>query len=244
MLAMCLYALGELALRSSVRLSPSTMIILDYSDAAVCAVFFVDFAVSLALAPDRRKYLWTWGWLDLLSSIPTIDIARWGRLARVLRVFRVLRGLRATKLIATLVLRRRAENTFLAATLVALLLVVFCSIAVLHFETAPDSNITSADDALWWAFATITTVGYGDRYPVTGEGRVVAMVLMAAGVGLFGTFSGFLAAWFLGPDVAESDSELVALRQEVAALRSSIDRLGPREGPDLPMQPTSGSHVP
>lgn len=115
------------------------------------------------------------------------------------RVLRVMRGLRATKLLAGLVVRRRAENTFLAASLVALLLVIFCSVAVLHFETNVDSNIRSPDDALWWAFATIATVGYGDRYPVTGEGRIVATILMAAGVGLFGTFSGFLAAWFLGP---------------------------------------------
>ena len=137
----------------------------------------------------------------------------------------MLRGLRATKLLATMVVNRRAENAFLAASLVAILLVVFCSIAVLNFESVPDANIVGPDDAIWWAFATITTVGYGDRYPITGEGRIVAAILMAAGVGLFGTFSGFLAAWFIGPEVEESDNDLVALRQEVAALRESVDSL-------------------
>src|SRR6059058_579080 len=148
------------------------------------------FASTHRSAPKRRRYFLTWGWLDMLSSIPALSAARWGRVARLVRIFRVLRGVKATKLITSAVLRRRAHNTFLAATLLALLLIVFCSVAVLHFETAPGSNIKTADDAIWWAFATVTTVGYGDRYPVTPEGRFVAALLMCAGVGLFSTFSG------------------------------------------------------
>jgi voltage-gated potassium channel len=105
-------------------------------------------------------------------------------------------------------------------------LVVFCSIAVLHFETEPESNIKTAEDAIWWAFATITTVGYGDRYPVTSEGRFVATILMCAGVGLFGTFSGFLAAWFIGTpgpqNKTDLGTELAALREEIRALREAV----------------------
>jgi len=226
MLVLCLYALGALAAQAAIRLDSETRGVLDYADYTVCALFFVDFVISVLRAPNRWRYFITWGWLDLLSSIPTIDVARWGRAARVIRVFRVLRGLRATKLLTTLVLRRRAESTFLAATLVALLLVIFCSIAVLQFETHPDSNIRTAEDAMWWAFATITTVGYGDRYPVTTEGRFVAAILMCAGVGLFGTFSGFLAAWFIGSDDGSRDSDISALREEVAALREMLERRG------------------
>jgi len=72
------------------------------------------------------------------------------------------------------------------------------SIAALHFESAStDGNIRTAGDALWWAIVTVTTVGYGDLYPVTVEGRVVAVVLMVAGVGTFATLAGALASWFL-----------------------------------------------
>ena len=91
---------------------------------------------------------------------------------------------------------------------------MFCSIAVLHFETDPESNIRTAEDALWWAFATITTVGYGDCYPVTWEGRLIATILMCAGVGLFGTFSAFLAAWFIGSEPATCD-DIVTWYDEV-----------------------------
>jgi len=69
------------------------------------------------------------------------------------------------------------------------------------------------DDALWWAFATITTVGSGDRYRITGEGRLIAVILMSAGVALVGTFSAYLTKWFMGPEVDESsEKELAAIR--------------------------------
>lgn len=225
MLSLCLLALVSLAAQSTLKIDEESRSILQYADTGVCLIFFMDFLSCLYRAENRWRYMTTWGWVDLASSIPVIDVARWGRAARVARIFRVLRGVRATKLLARLVLQRRAENTFLAATLVAILLVVVSSISVLHFESsAGEANVKTAEDALWWAFATITTVGYGDRYPVTSEGRFVAAILMAAGVALFGTFSAFLAKWFLESATEEENQELKALRHEVAALREAIER--------------------
>ena len=66
------------------------------------------------------------------------------------------------------------------------------------------------------------TVGYGDRYPVTGEGRFVTVVLMCAGVGLFGTFSGFLTAWFLSPDEKANENEIAELRKDIKALQEML----------------------
>jgi len=226
MLVLCLFALAALAVQVAIRLDPGTKRILEVADFIVCSFFFCDFLVCLVRAPNRRQYFLTWGWLDLLSSIPALDLARWGRAARIVRILRVLRGLRATRLLAGLVLRRRAESAFLAASLVAILLIVFSSVAVLQFEAVPDANIKTADDAIWWAFATITTVGYGDRFPTTAEGRFVAVILMCAGVGLFGTFSGYLAAWFLQPEERHVESEISLLRGEIAALRQAIESRG------------------
>ena len=67
---------------------------------------------------------------------------------------------------------------------------------------------------MWWAVSTMTTVGYGDRFPITSEGRAVAIFLMAAGVGAFGTLSGLNASWFLSPAAEEATSE----RDELKAL--------------------------
>ena len=115
MLALCLYALGVLAVQTAKQLEPSTAAILEYADYAVCAAFLGDFLWSMWRADNPWRYFITWGWLDLLSSLPMFDIARWGRAARVLRIFRVLRGLRASKHVARLVLSERRTRCWPAA---------------------------------------------------------------------------------------------------------------------------------
>ena len=224
MLVLCLLALGALAAETMFPLQPATRQILHYADTAVCVLFFGDFCVQLARAPNRWRYFLRWGWIDLLSSIPAVDALRVGRAARVLRLLRVLRGVRSTRLLAEFVLRRRAQSAFLAASLLSLLLIVAGSIAILEFEHVPGANIVSADDAVWWAIVTLTTVGYGDRFPITPEGRIVAALLMTAGIGLFGTFSGFVASWFLKPAQRENDDEIQALRAELRAIRELLER--------------------
>lgn len=223
MLALCSYTLLSLAGQVALRPVGETRQILDYADNAVCVVFLSDFILSLFRAPNRWRYFYTWGWLDLLSSIPMLDAARWGRAARVARIFRVLRGVRATRVLAAMVLEKRAQSTFLATALIALLLLVASSVSILQVETAPDSNIKTAEDALWWALTTMTTVGYGDRYPVTSEGRIVAGVLMCAGVGLFGMLSGLLTAWFVAPAAQQDHQEIADLTAEVRRLALIIE---------------------
>jgi voltage-gated potassium channel len=223
MLALCIYAILALAAERFFVLSAGTRELLDYADIGVCALFGIDFLVSLATARSRWKYFTTWGWIDLLSSIPTISVLRVGRAARIMRIFRVLRGVRATKVLSSFVLERRAEDTLLAVTLISFLLMILASASVLHFETVPDSNIRNAEDALWWAYSTMSTVGYGDRFPVTWEGRLIGALLMTAGVGIFGAFSGFVASWFLAPTARKNRSEIELLRQEIGELRSLLD---------------------
>jgi voltage-gated potassium channel len=85
------------------------------------------------------------------------------------------------------------------------LLVIFSALAILQVETDPNSNIKTAEDAIWWSYVTVTTVGYGDKFPVTTEGRIIASVLMTAGVGLFGTFTAFVSSWFLAEKKEEEE---------------------------------------
>lgn len=224
MVALSAYALLALAIVTFVPLSPEVREILHDFDVGVCVLFLVDFLVSFLRAERRVRYFFRWGWLDLLSSIPTINSLRWARAARILRIIRVLRGIRATRILTGVLLKRRAEAAFLAAFLITLLLVIISSIAVLQFETSPQANIRTAEDALWWAVVTITTVGYGDRFPVSSEGRLMACLLMAAGVGLFGTLSGFVASWFLQPGEARRESEIERLARELQELKRSIGR--------------------
>ncbi len=198
-------------------------------DFAICILLLMDFVGALIVAPNKWHYFKTWGWLDLISSIPAIPIFRCGRIVRLIRVIRIIRAVKATRLVASTFFAKKGENTLLGMVLVTLILVVTCSATVLHFERLGEGNILTADDALWWSIATITTVGYGDKYPITVEGRFVAGLLMVAGVGLFGLFSGFIASWILGEDphagnegVASIDSRLDRIEQSLAEVKNKL----------------------
>lgn len=222
MLFLCVYAIVALTLGVVLPVGDEVKGVLKYADFAVCGFFFVDFLFCLHKAPNKLRYFFTWGWIDLLSSVPMIDAFRVGRLARLLRIIRVLRGLRATKVISSYFVGRRAESTLLVVVTVTFTMLVFASIAILNFEAEADGNIKTAEDALWWAATTVTTVGYGDRYPVTLEGRAVAVMLMTVGVGLFGTLSGVVAAWFLVPQRQGNNDELAELRMSVDELKQLL----------------------
>lgn len=193
-LAISIFAILLIGFHAALKLDPQSEAVIEYADTALCVFFFFDFLRNLRQAPNRWRYLYTWGWLDLAASIPSIGFLRLGRAVRIVRVLRILRVLRAGRMLSTALLRRR-EGALWTALLAATLTVFTASIAILEFEREA-GNIKTAEDAVWWAITTITTVGYGDRYPVTTEGRLVAVFLMIVGIGLFGTLSGLAASWF------------------------------------------------
>ena len=169
------------------------------------------------MAPENKaKYLFTWGWLDLISSVPAIDVC-WGRAARLARVLRVLRGVRSARVLVKFILEKRAQSAGLAASLASVVVIAISSIAILQLESSAGAgaNIRSAEDALWWSIVTITTVGYGDHYPVTFEGRCVAIGLMAIGVALIGTWAGIATSWFLTASEQRQTDYSVELREEL-----------------------------
>lgn len=195
-LVLSLYVLGSLAVSTFLKLDDEVQTLLDYIDNIICVIFLIDFALRFKRAPNKLAFM-KWGWIDLISSIPMLPQFRVGRLFRIVRLFRLLRAFRSTKILIEYIFHNRVKGTFSSALMIAILMLIFSSIAILQVETAQNSNIQSAEDALWWAFVTITTVGYGDKFPVTTEGRLIAAALMSVGVGLFGTFTAFVASWFI-----------------------------------------------
>jgi voltage-gated potassium channel len=224
MVFLCVYAILALGAGLVLPISQDVWRVLQYLDFAVCIAFFGDFLYCLYKAPNKLRYMYTWGWIDLLSSIPMIEPLRVGRLARVLRIIRVLRLLRATRTVAAFMIGKRSESAVFAMVAVVFTMIVFSSIAILSFEAHAGGNIRTAEDALWWAVTTVTTVGYGDRFPVTTEGRIVAALLMAVGVGLFGALSGLVASWFLAPSREKESAELAQLRAAIADLKTVTER--------------------
>jgi voltage-gated potassium channel len=198
-IVLSLYVLIALMIDTFLELPVEVSRILNIIDNVICIVFLLDFAVRFYRAENKLHFM-KWGWIDLISSIPTFDFMRAGRMLRLVRLLRILRAFRSTKHLVTHIFKRRTQGAFTAAVVIAILMVIFSSIAILQVEKDPNSNIKTAEDAIWWAYVTITTVGYGDKFPVTTEGRIIAAFLMTVGVGIFGTFTAYLASWFIDED--------------------------------------------
>ena len=192
-----LFNLVALVLLRSLSVAPQDVVVIQLIDGLITVIFLIDFTKRITQAPDGRRYFFRErGWLDLLGSLPYLKIFRIFRVIRVLAQLRIY-GFRP-------ILRWLLDNRAQAALYVVLTSVVmvleFSALAMLLLESrSPDANITTGGDAIWWGIVTMTTVGYGDKYPVTPGGRVVGVFVMVIGVGLFGTLSGFLANLFLAP---------------------------------------------
>ena len=221
-LVLSILAIVSLGVETIFTLDQSTAQILNIADTCVCVVFFIDFLIQLFRAEKKWKYFMTWGWIDLLSSIPMLEFLRLGRAVRIIRIFRVVRGLKSAKLITKAILEKRSQSTVLALILVFFVLISVSSISVLHFESVAGGNIKTAGDAVWWAVASITTVGYGDKYPITVEGRILATLLMTAGVGLFGTISGLVASALIVPPKSKSEIEDKDIRKELEEIKQLL----------------------
>jgi voltage-gated potassium channel len=197
--------------------------LIHWMDTAACAVFITDFCVRFSRAKSKRAFM-RWGWLDLLASVPYVPSLRYARLIRVLRVIRLLRGVRSVHRVMRLLFDHKAQTGAASLVLMAFLLITFSSVSILICEQSADGNIKTAEDAIWWSVSTITTVGYGDKVPVTTEGRILAMGLMIAGVGMFGGLSGLVAAFFLGQG-ERKPSDLHEVLARLDSLHAKLDGL-------------------
>ncbi|MFG1622895.1 potassium channel family protein [Kribbella sp. NPDC049227] len=151
----------------------------------IWGMFGVDYFIRLSLAEDRRRFARR-NVIDVLVIV--LPLLRPMRLVRLLPVLARMQH-------AGMSLRGRATTYVVAG---AVLLGFVASLAVLDAERgSPEANITTFGDALWWAATTVTTVGYGDHFPTTGEGRIVGVVLMLGGIALVGTITAALASWFV-----------------------------------------------
>ncbi len=220
-LVLSLVLLSALAIDTFFQLPREVQTLIQIGDTAICGIFLADFFVRFSRAESKLAFM-KWGWIDLIASIPNLEVLRWGRMVRVLRVIRLLRGVRSVHRVLRMVFENRLEGGAVSLALMAFLLVAFSSVSVLVVEREPLSNIRSAEDAIWWSVATITTVGYGDRYPVTTEGRIIGIVLMVCGVGMFAGLSGLVASMFL-EGRGKKSSELAQVLAKLEQMQAQLD---------------------
>ncbi|MGZ0712736.1 ion transporter (plasmid) [Coraliomargarita sp. W4R53] len=185
---------------------PTMETVLAVMNALFSVIFLGDFIYRILTAPSASGYFFRhFGWADLLASLPFPQL-------KILRVFRLVRVARllndmGVRGVSRVLVRDRADSALMTLLLLGVFVLQFGSLAVLVVEKdARGANITSASDALWYTIVTISTVGYGDQYPVTEEGRMIGVVIIVVGVGIFGTFTGYLANAFLGAQAAADES--------------------------------------
>jgi len=217
---------ATLALSISIPLPPGVEVILRWADTTICLFFFLDFWLQLSWATDKKRYLLTWGWIDLLSSIPLLPPLQLGRLARVVRILRLFRGVKSTAVLIQEFTRKRRQTAAYAILLLTGVTITFSSIAILIAEKG-QGQINTPGKALWWCLVTITTVGYGDIYPQTGVGRIVAAVTMVMGIAIFGSFTALITSLVIEPGKDTKDPILAKLEKieaEISRLTSHLEK--------------------
>ena len=230
-------------------LSDETIKLLSVYDNVICVIFLIDFYLNMRGAAKKSDYfIGQRGWLDLLGSIPSLGLLtnagkfvglfRLARLSRLARITRLLRGENKKTLVKD-VLENRSKYAMFITILLTILVLTISSVLVLQFESqSPDANITTGGDALWYSLVTITTVGYGDFYPVTAAGRITASFIMFMGVGIIGALASILSSVLLGgrsttteEDIlaehpaASVEHEITSIKEDMAAMRQILEKI-------------------
>ena len=220
---------------------------LEWMATAIWIVFIADFALRLALAPDRRAYL-ARNWLTAVSLlVPALRLFRALRALRVLRAGRALRGVRLVKVVASInrgmrALGRSMRRRHLGYVVALTTIVVVAGAAGMYaFEGDPSGAggaLRSYGDALWWTTMIMTTLG-SDFWPRSAEGRVLCVLLALYAFAVFGYVTASLATYFIGREASAPDGDLAdattlaELRRELALLRREIGAMrgGMADGP-------------
>ncbi len=175
---------------------------------------------------DWRSFWLPWGIIDLLGCFPAIPLFRIFRLIRIFRLLHVLREVGLKQIVRKLK-QQIAESTLWLMITMTIPLVLVSGWWIFRVENEScnagvSGAICSFGDGVWWAFVTVTTVGYGDRFPASGSGRLLAGILMTIGVGFFGILTSYLATIFVRNDEDDIEAELKAVRQELAEIKALL----------------------
>ncbi|MGL4650685.1 MAG: ion transporter [Caldilineaceae bacterium] len=228
--------------RLLVPLNDEIDLVLQRIDGIYVIILLVDFVLRFVRAPHKLRYFFGMGIFDLLGSIPAVSLLRFLRLPRVVWQVRFLRD-GSPKGVMHAIREQMAQSTLLTVAFVVLLVVMFGSMAIVGLEANdPNANITTGDDAIWWAIVTVATVGYGDRFPVTLGGRLIGTVMIVMGVSLFSVLTSYIASAFVARGETASDRELAAVRKELAEIKRLLaDRPVDAAGTPASGGPTQGA---
>jgi voltage-gated potassium channel len=203
---------------------------LEALEIGLTLVFLLEFVTRIVAAFDRLQYLRGHA-IDLIALAPPIRAARVLRLLRLLRLVRVFSGVYRASMHVQGLASHRGFAWLVSAWLAVM---VLCSFVLYAAEHGINTAIESPFDALWWGVVTISTVGYGDVYPITFEGKLAAIVLMLLGIGLFSAITATATSYMLstrqqagappGSSLASELALLAELRSQGSLTESEFER--------------------
>ena len=189
----------------------------------IWSAFALELGIKTYLSPNRKKYLFD-HWYDVV--IVFVPFLRPLRIVRSLRVLRMTRALRLLSYGVRLVHEARlmvmSHGLHYAAIVGAGVFFALSGLALLFERDAGDANIRTFGDAIWWGIATITTVGYGDRFPVTTEGRAISVFIMLLGISLFSLITASVAAMFVKPSAEKQEATLEDVLQRLEEMEARL----------------------
>jgi voltage-gated potassium channel len=195
---------------------PEISQVLFILDTIYAIIFLIDFTLRYLVVEDRKRYLLSWGWLALVTSIPGLPALR------IIRSLLVLRNVREIKRVTPAEIEaqareRIAESVLYVTVVIGLIVITVGSILIVWVEAdTPGAVITSGNDAMWWSLVTVSTVGYGDEYPVTVAGRIIGVFMILVGVALFTTLTSYLASNFTDRGAKKQREQQLELAQKNA----------------------------
>ncbi|RSD32085.1 potassium channel family protein [Vibrio pectenicida] len=199
-------------------------------DFVICSIFLLQLTIDWIRSANRLQYIKR-HWIDFIASIPMVEPLRFARLFHILRVILVIRSSRS--LVKQLMINRRETTLASILLLMVILLTIGSSIMLFLESKSPDANIQTGGDAIWWALVTISTVGYGDHFPVTNAGKILASGLIICGVGIFGMISGLITSLITSPTEVQAQRsenkerlllEVLEQQQEILKRLESLEK--------------------
>lgn len=199
----------------------------------VWLAFCAEFLILLVLAPAKRQFVRE-AWLDLIIIVVSPPFAvpeTWQglRAARALRVLRLFRALAVLSIGLKTIRRLLRHRRFDYVLVTTCGIMALGAVGIYVIERHANDMITSVGDAFWWAVSTTITVGYGDIYPKTPEGRLIAVLLMLTGIGVISVFTATIASFFFAE---EEKDELEEVKAHLRAIEAKLDALHKRTTQD------------
>jgi len=190
---------------------------IHWLDFWICMIFISEFVIRLWKGSDRKRFLKA-HWIEIPGMIP-FTVMGGSAALRIFRLFRLARVFTMMRRFSHLYKKRFVKNEVQYTAVVLVMIVLLASYGIFFFERMTNPQFKSFGDAIWWSFVTVTTVGYGDKVPITPFGRLIGIILMLTGIGVIGVASGTMATYLLGSTRNEKGSEDVEEAKKILVLR-------------------------